>query len=620
MMTIYLNGNFVYCFILVSSFITVNSKLNESKCDGYIKATCIPCSFLHDKKYNQDVECQRDCIWNIHSEKCVDNNGIMINCGDHGAYTCEECPRGMDGTNNGRNWCKGDCVWNVQTSTCSKHIQENRFQTKNIQSSRDKHPNIIFVLADDLGFTEVHYNNASMITPNIDKLSEEGIKLNQNYMQSSCTPSRSSLMTGMYPLHIGEQKPAGGSGKRMTPTGLSLDYNILPAKLRLMGYDTHLVGKWDLGYCNEAYTPTRRGFDTFYGLWGARESPYIKESNRVKDWKIGLENAETHPEKHSGYLIMDQVKSLLYEYTSNIQRNPFFLLLSTPLPHEPHEVPKKYYDMYSQVKDEGRRKLNAMVTMLDDSIGNLTQMITHAGIKNNTVLIFSSDNGPGLYHEPNLHDRLGRIKGKKGNDMFEGGTRVPGFVHSPILPKSFKTDVLFHVSDWFPTILRIAGATSEEVRKLNLDGVDHYETFFSPDSNTRGPRKDMVYNIRMEDNIPVGAVRKGWWKYGQYFLNGTLERLLFDLENDPTETRNLIHLNKEKRKMMTQFFMENVKSMVPSDSPLPCGCPDSVPGCTSLEVFDPHLDCTSCLNADSQDFIQSGWCNIESKTCEQPTM
>ena len=140
-----------------------------------------------------------------------------------------------------------DDLDDVSDETCSAKA--------NLGNNKNQ-PNIIFILADDLGYTDVQYNNASVITPTILRMAKEGIKLNQNYMQSWCTPSRYALMTGMYPIHIGKQD-SSKSKRYLEPTGISVNYKLLPEKLQDLGYDTHLVGKWDLGYCHESYTPTK---------------------------------------------------------------------------------------------------------------------------------------------------------------------------------------------------------------------------------------------------------------------------------------------------------------------------------------------------------------------------
>ena len=148
---------------------------------------------------------------------------------------------------------------------------------KKKQQNNKKPPNIIFILADDLGYNQVGYHNSSIITPNIDELAKTGVTLEQNYMQHLCGPSRASLMTGMYPYHIGRQQDTIKLliNNNIT-TGLTLNRTLLPEALKTFGYDTHLVGKWDLGHCNKAYLPMSRGFDTHFGFWDSFEGYWSK--------------------------------------------------------------------------------------------------------------------------------------------------------------------------------------------------------------------------------------------------------------------------------------------------------------------------------------------------------
>lgn len=130
------------------------------------------------------------------------------------------------------------------------------------------------------------YHNNKVITPNIDRLAREGVILENHYAQPVCTPSRAALLTGMYPYHIGSQN---GIIKRDQPTGLTLNYTLLPQELKAYGYDTHMVGKWHLGYCKREFLPTQRGFDTFYGFWKGFEDYYTKERFGKRDFKDGDE-------------------------------------------------------------------------------------------------------------------------------------------------------------------------------------------------------------------------------------------------------------------------------------------------------------------------------------------
>ena len=141
------------------------------------------------------------------------------------------------------------------------------------KSQQEPPPNLIFVLADDMGFNDIGYHNRRILTPKMDELARMGITLEQNYMQPSCTPSRAALLTGMYPYHIGRQ---GDVIKARHPTGLTLDRELLSEKLTELGYDSHVVGKWHLGFCDEKYLPLNRGFASHYGYWLGEEGYYTK--------------------------------------------------------------------------------------------------------------------------------------------------------------------------------------------------------------------------------------------------------------------------------------------------------------------------------------------------------
>ena len=167
----------------------------------------------------------------------------------------------------------------------------------------------------------------------------------------------------------------------------------------------------------------------------------------------------------------------------------------------------------------------------------------------------------------------------------------------------------------------MAGVSSEEIRAQKFDGVDQYDTFFNPDTKNEWPRKDMVYNIDEINGVLIGAVRQGWWKYAQYVSDGKLERYLYDLKNDPTEKHNLANRDSvykivKKRKELTYFLFTQAQTMVPKDLPPLCPCPDTQPPCHlfSAKTGRP-INCTTCLNVDSNNSIKSGWCDIETKKC-----
>ena len=221
-----------------------------------------------------------------------------------------------------------------------------------------KPPNIIFVLADDLGFNDIGYHNPNIITPHMDGLAMTGVTLEQQYMQPLCTPSRSSLLTGMYPYHIGRQQwiiyPT-------TPSGLTLNRTLLPEMLKGFGYDTHIVGKWHLGHCNDAYLPLQRGFDTHFGYWEGAEEYWTKHRDYKIDFKEGNGNLpmEEYPDiynTYSTYLYTNRVNTILEDYAVGKNAPPFFMYLPTQSIHDPLEVPKEYEDLYPDPNIDAKRR------------------------------------------------------------------------------------------------------------------------------------------------------------------------------------------------------------------------------------------------------------------------
>ncbi|CAG5128221.1 unnamed protein product, partial [Candidula unifasciata] len=208
-------------------------------------------------------------------------------------------------------------------------------------------PNLVWIVADDLGYNDVGFHNPDVKSPNIDHLAQTGIKLNQSYVQPLCSPSRTAFMTGIYPFpHLVIQP-----GQAVC---VPLNITMFPEVLKQNGYKTHAVGKWHLGFCNWACTPTFRGFDSFYGFYNGGEDFYTKQYLGYFDFRF---NTSVHKQAKGGY--------------------------ST--------VPQKYLDMYAHIDDENRRNFSGMVTSMDDAVGRVVTALKEKGIYNNTLIFFTSD-------------------------------------------------------------------------------------------------------------------------------------------------------------------------------------------------------------------------------------
>ncbi|CAL4130265.1 unnamed protein product [Meganyctiphanes norvegica] len=433
-------------------------------------------------------------------------------------------------------------------------------------------PNIIYILADDLGWNHVSWHNPSVISPHMQELVDNGVVLEQSYVQPTCTPSRSAFLTGTYPFKYGRQGPPLFA---ICPTGLSVNYTLLPEMLSELGYSTHLVGKWHLGMCDWAYTPLRRGFDTFTGFyvgyggyfnhayhggaWGNRTGPGgydFRQQERVM-WEANG--------TYSTDLYTDEAVNII-KLNENSE-NPFFLYFAHQNVHDPYEVPQKYLDMYPDVEDELTRKIVSMVTAMDDSIGALVDALKDTQQYENTIIVFSADNGGVPGHPESNHP----LKGYK-YDLWEGGTRGAAFVHSPILkdtPRPYSG--LVHITDWFNTFLSIAGSPSLQ----DNDGFDQWEAIRT--GNLPSPRQDLIYNLDQRAIKTIGGIRAGSYKYVVGQNSDEEGPWLFDIEVDPLETTNLISTNPDVAAELEALLLSELSHMVPADEPKldPAGNPEN---------------------------------------------
>ena len=259
------------------------------------------------------------------------------------------------------------------------------------------------------------------------------------------------------------------------PYGLPLTETLLSEELQNIGYNTHLVGKWHLGYYSLDYTPTYRGFDTFYGFYGAGITKYNHTATLKKGPWNRLEGYDfrdgTDPITGDGEYITDLLTSRALNILDNkTTDDPFFLYMSYSNPHSPIETVQDYIDLYneSNINDTDRINFNSMVSHVDNSISQIVDKLIEKNLWDNTLLIFSSDNGPALYR---VKSSAYPLRGAKSG-LFEGAVRVPAFISGGYLPESrrgTKYRQLTHMTDWLPTIAGVVGFTPTS---NDLDGND----------------------------------------------------------------------------------------------------------------------------------------------------
>jgi arylsulfatase A-like enzyme len=408
-----------------------------------------------------------------------------------------------------------------------------------LASSRaaESRPNILYIVADDLGWKDLGFQGCAEIkTPNIDKLAAGGARLEQFYVQPMCTPTRAALMTGRYPFRYGLQTlviPSKGT------YGLATDEYTLPQTLKDAGYATAMVGKWHLGHADQKYWPRQRGFDYHYGAVIGEVDYFTRESHGVLDWQ--RDNKPVCEEGYNTQLLgADAVKVI----GGHDGKKPLFMYLAFTAAHSPYQAPEEYVGRYKNIEDETRRTYAAQIACLDDEIGKVLAALDRSKMRENTVVIFHSDNGGtrdamfvGEAKVKTIPCDNGPLKGGKGN-FYEGGTRVAAIANWPGHIKPGEVKELIHVTDMLPTLAKLADGTTEKSKPL-----DGHDVWAAISEGKPSGRDEVVYNVEPFN----AAVRKGDWKLvWRAVLPSRIE--LFNLAEDPNERSNLADKQPEKVK------------------------------------------------------------------------
>ncbi|XP_070774971.1 arylsulfatase I-like isoform X6 [Enoplosus armatus] len=397
-------------------------------------------------------------------------------------------------------------------------IQKDRnTQSDETEPQKKNQPHILFILIDDQGFNDIGYHNPTIKTPTLDKLAAEGVKLENYYVQPICTPSRSQLITGRYQIHTGLQHSIIRPSQ---PSCLPSHMDTLPERLREAGYTTHMVGKWHLGFYRKACLPTRKGFDSFFGSltgsvdyysYGSCDGPGLCGYDLHDDEGV----AWGQEGKYSTTLFTQRARKILESHDPTDR--PLFLLLSLQAVHTPLQTPKSYIYPYRDMANVARRKFAAMVSTVDESVRNVTYALRKYGYYRNSVIIYSTDNGA----QPFTGGSNWPLRGRKGT-YWEGGVRGVAFVHSPLLRRRRRVSkALLHVTDWFPTLVGLAGGNISHSQ--GLDGFDVWPTI---SEGKESPRQEILHNIDplhkppliLQSSQPVwdtsvqAAIRVGDWK------------------------------------------------------------------------------------------------------------
>ena len=398
-------------------------------------------------------------------------------------------------------------------------------------------PNVVILLADDLGWADVGYHGSDIETPNIDALAAEGVRLERLYVAPICTPTRAALMTGRDSLRLGVAyfPLMAWSNKAVSPKE-----RFPSQEFQAAGYQTGMVGKWHLGHTLEIQAPNARGFDDYFGHL----------HTEVKYWEHTAPGGG-HDLQHNGKSVRREGRYLTDVHGEEAARfieardrsRPFFLYVPFLAPHSPMEAPKELVAKYAHRADPLQRVFAAMVDSLDQAVGVILDTLESEGLTESTIVVFLSDNGgPLMAGAQNRPLRGGKMT------TFEGGVRAVGMIRWPgKLAAGHVSEQVVSVMDLYPSLARAAGVALGNQRPL--DGRDQWAALSEGRSEPR--EGDLFFTAESPTRDPYQvAVISGRWKLIQQIdrqqTSMTVKNMLFDIEADPSEKIDVSVANPER--------------------------------------------------------------------------
>jgi arylsulfatase A-like enzyme len=400
-------------------------------------------------------------------------------------------------------------------------------------------PNILFIMADDLGWADVAFHGGNAPTPHLDRLAREGLELTQHYVAPVCSPTRAGLLTGRYWSRFGVTSP-------QNERALPWDTMTLPQALQQAGYETCLAGKWHLGSKPE-WGPNHFGFDHSYGSLAGGVGPwnhFYKQGPFVRTWHRNEELIEE--EGHVTDLIAEEAIDWLVQRKDK----PFFLYVPFTAVHLPVKEPDPWLARVpAEITGDVARHYAACIMHLDDAVGRIVAALEKTGRRENTLVVFTSDNGGSTaenndtkypadeYPQGKLTGSNATLRGQKGN-LYEGGIRVPTIASWPGKLGPGKFDAPLHIVDWAPTFCALAGHSLQP--SPNWDGANVWPLLMGEAQ----PQPRLLYWTA--PGFRSVAVREGEWKLIVHGAGDAAKPELFNLAADPSETTNLAAKHPEK--------------------------------------------------------------------------
>ncbi len=450
-------------------------------------------------------------------------------------------------------------------------------------SADNSRPNIVVIISDDQGWADIGYNNTKVYSPNLDALAKGGLVFKQHYVMPQCTPTRVALMTGRFPSRFGNAALQASNAPAF-PLGTT----TMASMLKSQGYETFLCGKWHLGSTPE-HGPRRFGFDHSYGsLAGAvgmydhryRPGEFYETWYRDDELVEGFENG-----RHATDLVTDEAVKIIHDQRDS----PLFLFVPYHSVHTPLDErgdftnrptqldpdnSKRWLDedeitwfndpqgLIQSESDPEKRLLLAAVNHMDDCIGRIVKALDETGQRENTLILFSSDNGPQVNWNGNAYPDDLKLtdfnqplpfRGKK-IDVWEGGIHVPGLANWPGTIDQGESDQLVHIVDWLPTLAKLCAGQNEQAHQIPCDGVDLSGVLL------RGEQiadRDLYWV--WGGGSTKWALRHGDWKVVKNGKGAPAQPAdwgLFNLADDPQESKNLAESNPEMLNQMHEKFLK----------------------------------------------------------------
>lgn len=414
---------------------------------------------------------------------------------------------------------------------------------------KNEKPNVVLILVDDLGWTDLgSYGSDLYQTPNIDKLANEGVKFTNSYASCTvCSPTRASIVTGKYPARInvtdwikGHKYPWAKLDVPDWTMYLPKEEYTMAEAFKDAGYKTAHFGKWHLGEEEENW-PENHGFDINVGGW-EKGAPHrdIKKGYKGYFSPYGNPRLKDGPE---GEYLTERLSTEVCNYIEESRDQPFFVNLWFYNVHKPLQAKEYKISKFNKLTNATSRHQNAtyaaMVEHMDDAVGKVVEKLKEKGLYENTIILFSSDNGGLIGNSKNVTTNNAPLRDGKGS-IYEGGVRIPTIIHAPKLKiQNKEIDEPIISMDYYPTLMELAGISNSKIKNQTVDGRSLVPLM----QQNKNLKRDAVFwhypHYHQEGGVPYSSVRKGNWKLFENFETNSFE--LYNLENDISESKNLIN-------------------------------------------------------------------------------